>query len=160
MSAKQPKIVAEDIQILSINIFKAQLNTTEEFLNQPVSSDNFRFGIKQELAHNADVERSRCRLYFSLEGTDDNENPIGVTVDYAIEFHFHIKNFKNFLLEDKKGNVKMNKTFAATLIAMAYSTARGIIFERTRGTFFEGVLLPIIDPFKVLEENRHVQDAL
>lgn len=29
----------------------------------------------------------------------------------------------------------------ATLLGIAFSTARGIIFERTRGTFFDGVNL-------------------
>lgn len=41
----------------------------------------------------------------------------------------------------------------ATLLGIAFSTARGIIFERTRGTFFDGVILPVVDPFKVLEEK-------
>ena len=42
---------------------------------------------------------------------------------------------------------------AAVLLGIAFSAARGIIFERTLGTFFDGVILPVVDPFKVLKAD-------
>lgn len=49
--------------------------------------------------------------------------------------------------------MQIDAALGATLLGTAYSTARGIIFERTRGTYFDGVILPVIDPFKVLLET-------
>jgi hypothetical protein len=39
---------------------------------------------------------------------------------------------------------------AATVLGIAYSTARGIVVERTQGTFFNGAILPVINPSSLL----------
>jgi hypothetical protein len=38
-------------------------------------------------------------------------------------------------------------------MGIAFSTARGIVFDRTQGTFFGGVILPVIDPKKLIVEE-------
>jgi len=43
---------------------------------------------------------------------------------------------------------------AATLLGIAYSTSRGIIVEKTQNTFLGGIILPCIDPYKVLMEEE------
>lgn len=40
---------------------------------------------------------------------------------------------------------------AASLVGLAYSTARGIILERTSGTILNGIIIPVIDPMKLLK---------
>jgi hypothetical protein len=68
----------------------------------------------------------------------------------CIEFRFVVENFEDFVKVEEKDEIRIDAALAATLLAMAYSTARGIVFERTRGTFFDGVILPVIDPFNTL----------
>jgi len=157
MKNKSATIIPEKIRIVSINIFRAHMDTTDAFMEHPVKAEAFDFGISNEMAHNVEDKRSRCRIFLSLESHNSDNQPIGLNLDYGIEFHFQIDNFLDFFKERKDGGLDMNSNLAATLLAMAYSTARGIVYERTRGTFFDGILLPVIDPYKVLE-NKHQID--
>ncbi len=154
MKNKPTTIVPEKIHIISINIIKANLDTSDRFLEKPKKAERFEFGIKQEMGHNYEENKSRCRIYFKLEARDSSGKPIGLNVDYGIEFHFHVENLKDFFIQDDNETMKMDASLATTLLAMAYSTARGIVFERTRGTFFDGIVLPVIDPYKALLEEE------
>lgn len=155
MKEKSATIIPEKIRITSINIFRAKMETTEAFLEDPKKPEAFDFGISNEMAHNVDDKKSRCRIFLDLEAHNSENEPIGLSLDYGLEFQFYVDNFSDFFKERKSGKVDMDITLAATLLAMAYSTARGVVYERTRGTYFDGILLPVIDPFKVLENNEY-----
>lgn len=155
MSRQKAVVVPEKIHLAGMNIFKANLETTDEYLENPDREASFKFGLTRNIAHNYEQGRSRFRLYFSLEAQDKEEKPLGAKIEYGIEFHFLVDNFQDFVKKskDKDEEIKIDISIAATLFGMAYSTARGIIFERTRGTFFHGVILPVIDPYKALMEK-------
>ncbi len=155
MSKKQAKIIPEKIHLLSVNIFKANLETSEDFLESPKKIHSVTFGIASDIAHNIEKGRSRFRLYFTMDAVGEEEELLGVQVDYGLEFHFYVENFKDFTQKAEGDEVAINAMLGATLLGMAYSTARGIIFERTRGTFFDGVILPVIDPYKELLRNNN-----
>jgi len=151
---KKPAIIPEKIHLISANIFKANLETSDDFLESPKKVRAFEFGIAKDIAHNFEEGMARYRLFFTLDGRDNEEKPLGVKVEYGIEFHFMVENFDDFIRHPKEGEIQVDAALAATLLGMAYSTARGIIFERTRGTFFDGVIVPVIDPFKLLLDKE------
>lgn len=157
MKKKQPKVIPEQIHLTSINIIKAHLETSDEFLENPVKAAAFEFGLAHEMGHNMEDNKSRCRIYFTLKGHDESDNPIGLELEYGIEFHFVVDNLSDFILPKENASFHMDAAIGVTLLSMAYSTARGIVYERTRGTFLDGVLLPVIDPLKVLTENNNLE---
>ena len=159
MSKQKVKIIPEKIHLVSVNIIKANLEASDDFLDSPQKIGAFEFGIANEVAHNFEEGRARFRLYFTLDARDEEENPLGVKVEYGIEFHFLVENFQDFIHEVKKDSTQVDIALGATLFGMAYSTARGIIFERTRGTFFDGIILPVIDPFKFLLKEKEEKKA-
>ena len=150
MSNKKAQVVPDKIHLVSINIFKANLETTDEYLESPQKSSSFEFNIGHNIAHNYNEDRSRYRLFFLLNALDTGGDALGVQVEYGIEFHFIVDNLKELTKKIKDGQLQVQFDLAATLFGMAYSTARGIVFERTRGTFFDGVILPVIDPYQAL----------
>lgn len=150
---KKAIVVPEKIHLVTMNIFKANLETTDDYLENPHKDASFKFGFTRNIAHNLEQGRSRFRLFFSLEAQDQEEKPLGARIEYGIEFHFLVDNFQDFIRSSKKEEVEIDASLAATLLGMAYSTARGIVFERTRGTFFDGVILPVIDPYRALVEE-------
>lgn len=153
MSKRKSVIVPEKIHLVSINIIKAHLDAAEGFLDQPARASTFAFGMAKDIANDPETNRSRYRLYFTLEAQDAEGQALGLKVEYGIEFHFYVENFQDFIHYPATGQPRIDAALGATLLGIAYSTARGIVFERTRGTFFDGILLPVIDPFKVLADQ-------
>lgn len=149
-----PRIQPELIHLTDIQILSANFETSEDFREHPVRPHEVYFGFGKELAHNLDHGRTRIRLGVTMEGRDAQESPIGITCRYDLEFHFTVDNFQEFVHKDAQDKTMIEAVLGATLLGIAFSTARGIIYERTRGTFLDGVILPVIDPQKLLMEER------
>jgi len=152
MSRKEGIIAPEKIHLFRIKVFQSNLETSEAFLEAPEEIEGFEFEIRHEVAHNFDESLARYRLFFALIAIDDEKAELGLRAEYGIEFHFKVDNFNDFLY-NKKGDVIIDANLGTTLMAIAYSTARGIVLERMQGTYFEGAILPIIDPHQVLMQK-------
>ena len=140
----------DKLRMLGIRIIHGSLNTTPEFQNRPVPAHSFNFEFRDEAAHNMQERKSRLRLYFNIEGQDKEGNSIGLNADYTLEYFYYVENLPDYF--DKDGYV--DGDFLANLIGIAYSTARGILLERTQGTYFNGIVLPIINSSKFLREGE------
>ncbi len=75
---------------------------------------------------------------------------------FRIGFTFEIDNFDDLVKEDELGVKKLHVDgiLMRHLLAIAYSTARGMILVKTRGTLLEGSILPIIDPNELMEKEE------
>ena len=154
MSKRKTEVIPEKIHVVAVNIIQANLETTDKFLDNPVSISNFQVQMGHETAFNTPAKLARYRLYITLEAVDEKEAKVGASVYYGIEFRYQINNLEDFVIDEKDDHPMIDVNIGTTLLAMSYSTARGIIYERTRGTFFNGVLIPVIDPSKVLLEQQ------
>lgn len=139
------KIIPELIHMTSLNVYKASVETSDEYLDSPLEINNIGVEYAQQSALNIDDKAIRIRLEIRLNPVDEEKKSIGINAGYGIEFHFEVENLEDFL-SDEEDEKKINGVLAGTLMGIAYSTARGIIFDRTQGTFFKGVILPVIDP--------------
>ncbi|GAH33667.1 unnamed protein product [marine sediment metagenome] len=85
-----------------------------------------------------------------------NDKELGLNGEYGIEFLFEIDNFEEFIekndeekhtdgTNDQEDSM-VSGVLGGTLMGIVYSTARGMILERTQGTYFKGVILPVINP--------------
>ncbi|MEI7526894.1 MAG: hypothetical protein WCJ95_21275 [Mariniphaga sp.] len=146
MSTIQPELIS----ILSIKVFKAIQTTTDEYLDNPVNPDGVEIKIGQNTALNVEPKNIRIRLNIQLEAKKGESEPIGLSGEYGLEFQIHVENLDQFLVE-KEGKTLIDSKLGGTLSEIVFSTARGIIFERTSSTFFNGVLLPVIDPNLLLD---------
>lgn len=148
MSTIQPDLIS----ILSIKVFKAIQTTTDEYLDNPVKPDGVEIKIGQNTALNVEEKNIRIRVNIQLEATKNEIEPIGLYGEYGLEFQIHVENLEQFLVENEEKTL-IDRKLGGTLSGIIFSTARGIIFERTSSTFFNGVLLPVIDPNLLLEHN-------
>jgi len=139
------KIKPELISLESVVIYKSNIITSDEFLNKPVDISNILVQYAQDTAFNFDEKAARIRLNINLQGVDEKDIPLGLTAEYGIEFQFFVENFNDFVTEAENQKT-LNGQLGTILISIAYSTARGIILERTHNTYFKGAVLPVIDP--------------
>ena len=54
---------------------------------------------------------------------------------------------------------KKNLAFLASLIGLSYSTSRGIVLEKCRGTIVETQVMPVINPMKFIKPIEEVKEA-
>lgn len=146
------KIIPEDISIFFVKVYKSNHATSPEYLDNPQKPYNIKVRFAQESALNENDQNVRIRLEIVLDGVDENEKEVGLHGEYGIEFQLHVENLGQFLLDNENGQGKsIDGKLGPTLLAIVYSTARGIIIERTQATYFNGVILPVIDPNDLLK---------
>lgn len=138
-------IIPEKINILSINVFKSNIDTTETYLAKPGKVQGFDLELGQNTAFNFEQKNVRIRLLLKIIGMNEKREPVGVIGDFGIEFHFHVENLDEFITEqdDKK---LIDRKLGGTLLGIVFSTTRGMIMEKTVLSPLGMVILPVIDP--------------
>lgn len=142
----------EFISILSVGVYRAIVTSSEEFMDNPVKPDGFEIKLGQNTALDIENKNVRIRLNVQIEAMKAESEPIGLSGDFGLEFQIQVENLEEYVTE-KDGIMIIDRKLGNTLIGIVFSTARGIIYERTSSTFFNGVLLPVIDPNTLLDQK-------
>ena len=153
MAEKIGEVIPEQIHLLAARVIKYKIDSSDEYLENPISPQGLEFSLAKDIAHNFDEEMARYRLYFELIGMKNENEKLELEAEIGIEFHFKIENFKQFLKESKD-ETQVSLDIAASLMAIAYSTSRGMILEKTQNTYFNGIIIPVIDATKFLLKDE------
>lgn len=73
---------------------------------------------------------------------------------FQISTFISIKELKSFYKLNENGAPIFSAILIATLLNIAFSTARGVLYERFSNTIFIKALLPIISPQKMLADRK------
>ena len=147
------------IHLNGIRVLKAHIEMTNELMDNPEEIHGFSVGAKSESGFNLGANFLRFRLFLKINGMDKNGKSIDIKGEYVIEFHYEIENLKSFAHYTNKDDYLMADIIGATIAGISYSTARGIILERTLGTDFDGVILPVIDPKDLLQKDTFTKKS-
>ena len=148
-----PEVVPEKMHLVGIKVFRSHLDTTMEFMEKPQEVKDFEFGLSHHTGFNSEENSVGLRLFVKLQGVNPTGEKVGIEAEYGIEFHYIIENLSDYI-SGKANKATMDAGFAATILGISYSTARGIILERMQGTFFASVILPVINPFQALIDEQ------
>lgn len=151
MDAKTNPVIPEKISIESIHVTHSSIDYNPDSV-QVSSIHGFDMNMGHNIAYNFDDKMCRVRLRLEFIGIDENHNKYDATANFNIECHFKIANIQDCVSRTKKG-IQIDKVLPATLLGMAYSTMRGIVLERTSNTLFNSIILPVIDPMAVLDNE-------
>ncbi|MDP3929421.1 MAG: hypothetical protein Q8R57_10400 [Bacteroidota bacterium] len=159
-SIKRPNIIPEKIEIRSIRIISGNINCPSNSVLGLSPIHNFETTYIVDSKVNPSDKLILFLFTTLLDARDDNNSKMPINAEYLIEFIFHIDNFDDYkvdtdinLVQDVKTTFEMDEMFMATLMGIVYSTARGIILQRTVGTILNGVIIPVIDPKILLKGN-------
>ena len=163
MSAKQkaasaipttPRVEPEKISISRITMVNGHVEGSEAYLKNPKRPSQ----IKVDFGHRSGIDwkggNTYSRLFVELEAQNEKSEAIGLIASYAFEFVFKVENLSGFEAKSKNGNSMIHPVLATTLMGIIFSTARGMVLERTKGTYFDGVILPVISPAALLTSWR------
>lgn len=137
------KIIPEEIHLIRIDVLESSITDVTES-----SGEMFSIHVGKSVMHHLDDERIKIELHLDLSIP---EKPAGGNARFVIDFHFQIENLRRFyeLKEDNKP--LFSGLLIATLLGLSFSTSRGIVYERLSNTHLKGIILPVVDPGKMLE---------
>ena len=156
---KLTKINPEDIHLVKIGVFKSNYSIDFNLIDTLSDFNGFQFCIGQNTAVNVEKKAVRIRLNIKISAQNSKKEELPITGDFAIEFHYKIKKFKNYTMLDEKGNHAFKTEMGATILGITYSTARGIVFSHTECSVLPNVILPVLDP-KHLFNSEYTFDSL
>lgn len=142
---KDAVIIPEELELFHIDILKSDVKED----SMSVGS-SYGLQVAHTTGHNLKDERLKIKLIISLSDQSGGANH----ANYEIDFHFKIKNLKNFYSVNEDNTPLISGNLIATLLGISFSTARGILYERLANTVFKGVILPIVSPKKMLETKK------
>lgn len=140
------------IKINCINIYKTNILAEETYLTNPQEVKNTRVGLSQESRFDFANKFVAVKLNVILEAINNDQEDMGVTGEFGIEFILNIDNLDLFLEQNSSDNsIKVSGELGATIMGIIYSTARGIILEKTQNSYLRGIILPVINPADLLK---------
>ncbi len=89
------------------------------------------------------------KLTITVRTTSTRNDGLAARANFEQEYHFQVENLPE-LITAHDGHQLIDPRLVTTLISIAISTARGIVWAQTKGTFLEGFVLPIINPAKLV----------
>ena len=147
MIKKQNKLeknkIMYGLKSIRVNSFSIETPKQKVNENEPVLYDfNVIPEIKYNLAENL--------ILVALQGTVKIKQTSEKVLEINVAFIFAAKDLNSFILQNEKGiwdfKDKKDEGLIITLLSISLSTLRGIIYEKTRGTIMDSVVMPVMDP--------------
>jgi hypothetical protein len=138
------------VTIVSIKVLKSNIQIDKSNTYEHVG---FQMKMGKEVGYNFEEKMCNVELLFEFDAIGNNEKLLdNINVVFTIDFHFKIENMDECISKTDE-QINIDPTMPAHLVGMAYSTARGIIYERLANTPLNGLILPVINPYEELKKK-------
>jgi hypothetical protein len=155
---KDRKIDPEKIHLVKLQTIKGTLDN--EAYGEDASVKAFDYNFDASIGVNAQERIVGVKLLVEIKVARPGTNELALVASYTHELVFVIDNLYDFTDPiENQPEPKVDRLMLGTLVGVAYSTVRGIIFNRTQGTKLQGILLPVIDPKKLVKQEEQAQPA-
>lgn len=146
MAKKEQNLIdPEKIHLLQIEPMEIFIPVIKESFKQEESVD---MKIAHISAHDLDDNRFLLGLDIILTLAD---RKLERTARFRYDFHFAIDNLEQMHSLDDQNEPIFDRQFVATLAGISYSTLRGIISEKLSISSWGSIIVPVINPDKILE---------
>ncbi|MGD2034170.1 MAG: hypothetical protein PVF73_03880 [Bacteroidales bacterium] len=79
-------------------------------------------------------------------------------LNLSIMTEFLVEKLKQIFTVRSNSDFDIDERFETTLVSITISTARGVLFEKSKGTLFSSFVMPIINPTEVILSKK-LKDA-
>lgn len=136
---------AEKIEIVSIKTLEGSITFEESQGIDDISGHGFEF----ELTSGFDLDGKivGIKLKVDIVAYNSKGTSLPRKGSFTHEIVFRVENLDDFA---KSEEGKLSAILGSTLVGMAYSTIRGMIFMRTQTTSLGAVILPVVAPLKLM----------
>jgi len=143
MSKKVLNIDPKQIRLVFIEEVSVNINDTDMTENEVPS-------LETNIAHLTAYNLEEKKFLFGLELLFTNKSN-NSECKFRFNFHFIIDNLEEMYNLSEDGLPVFQKLFVSTISGISYSTLRGIVFEKTRESNWNSIVLPVINPTNLLD---------
>ncbi|WPO77787.1 hypothetical protein [Flavobacterium sp. KACC 22761] len=142
------KIVPSKIHLTNI---KWEKENTILFKSKLEKNPSYDIIVSHNMMHNLEKEVVKIRLFLDVNVVIDA--PIEQGGSYEVDFFYKIDDLSDHyqISNDKP---LFSGIFVSTLLGIAYSTLRGMLFNTWKDTFLSNVILPVIAIPDLLKSKR------
>ncbi|RXP54547.1 hypothetical protein EC396_09195 [Lutibacter sp. HS1-25] len=142
----------EKNKIIPAKIHPFKIEIIDSYINDAITDNDadFDFNVAHKVQHNLEDERIKIQLLINLLLKTDAT----IGVKFNIDFHYKITDLKDHYENDANNRPIFSGLFIATILGISFSTARGILFGKLSETKLNNLILPVIDPVKMLATNN------
>ncbi|MEC4048851.1 hypothetical protein OX284_005385 [Flavobacterium sp. SUN046] len=146
----------ENAQIVPSKIHLTNIKTVKEntvlYNGKLDAKPIYDIQVSHSTMHNLDKELVKIRLYLDVSA-EINGKTINQGGNYEIDFFFKIEDLKDhYQINNEKP--LFGGVFVCTLLAISYSTLRGMMFTLWKDTYLNSLILPIINVPDLLKSKR------
>jgi hypothetical protein len=143
MEKKNTAIVANEIHLKSVEVAQQKMDLAAFKKNK-----SHKLNVGHKFLHNLKDERVKLEFVFAFSDEEKHE-----LLSFQIDFHFQIDHLQNFYELNESDLPIFKSHLLGTLIGIAFSTARGIIFEKLSNAGVPNVLIPVVSPQQMLKKS-------
>lgn len=149
------KVDADKIHILNLKTIQGNIECGADTDTSDVGAHLFSFDLDNAL----DADRSivAVKLKVDIKAFNSSDEELDLKGSYTHEMIFKVENLNDFLKE-KEGEKLLSPILGSTLVGIAYSTIRGIIYTRTQGTSLGTVMLPVVPPLRLMGLEKLIEE--
>lgn len=142
-------IIPSKIHLTNI---KTEKENTILFDGKLAEKPTYDIKVAHSMMHNLEKELVKIRLFLDVNAVVDNK-PINQGGNYEIDFFFKIEDLKDhYQINNEKP--LFSGLFVTTLLAISYSTLRGLMFALWKDTYLKSVILPVINVPDLLKSKN------
>jgi hypothetical protein len=143
------KIEPDKIHIVSIKTLSGSINTetAAEIKTDSVKAHKFNFNL--DTGFSVKEKMIGLKLKIDINGVNAKNEEVGINASYTHEIIFKVENLDDFIVLNDNKEPEIHWLLGSTIVSIAYSTLRGLIYSRTQGTPLNAVILPVVDPRKI-----------
>lgn len=141
---KLPPIITEKIHLQKVEVVQTRMD-----LGRFKESEKHALTLGHKLLHNLEENRIKLELQFSFKDKKKEE-----CLFLQIDFHFLIENLIDFYTLNEQQQPVFFGPAIGTFLAIAVSTARGIIFEKLESNGISNIIIPVMNPNTLLQDYQ------
>lgn len=145
------------LRILNITVVRGNIHAEERFFEKPVQPVSAKVDVGAFFGFHSAIKQARVVIRADFQSLSADGNPVGISGHYEIHFQLGLDNMDQFIHMKPDGREAFFRPVAVQMVAVAYSTARGVVFARTIGTVAQGVILPVVDSANLLQDPGAVR---
>ncbi len=153
MSANKNGFLKPDkISIVNTKFIKCNIDCPFSFSIEDVVGHDYNIGFNLSFNIEDSLVKADFELKLSTKSKEEIEEE--ATGNFHFVYIYSVENLNELVISDDNNELIINGSLGNAMASITYSTSRGILFARLKGTGLESFILPVIDPNSLLEIDK------